>query len=250
VISVKAVNLRAGPGTDYPTVGTSQAGAIYKIQSRNADGTWYEICCIDQTVAWVAASVVSTAGDTSAVEIAQAIPTPPPTPTPLPVPTAAPKPTAVPPAPIAGLHTRQRVGTWEIQAERVQNEKAVYWYDSSKVAMGRYAIVFVLAKNVASGTQDIASTLRPALRDDKGRVYDYSGPWTTERMAMIYATWEFSIGSTVFDDVNPGVETPLLMVWDVKEDVQALNLVMTDGTTTAEWDLGNFSNIPPYQPPH
>ena len=42
-----------------------------------------------------------------------------------------------------GLHTRQNIGSWEIHAERVQNEKAVYEYDRSKVAMGRYAIVAV-----------------------------------------------------------------------------------------------------------
>jgi hypothetical protein len=116
------------------------------------------------------------------------------------------------------------------------------------VAMGRYAIVFVLAKNLASGTQDMASTLAPMLIDDKGRRYDYSDPLTTERMAMIYATWEFSVGKTVFNDVNPGVETPLLMLWDVAEDTQSLTLVLTDGTTRVSWDLGNFSNIPPYKP--
>ena len=74
------------------------------------------------------------------------------------------------------MHTRTQIGTWEIQAERTQNEKAVYQYDSSKVAMGRYAIVFILAKNLASGTQSINSSLAPTLRDDKGRIYDFSDP--------------------------------------------------------------------------
>ena len=142
------------------------------------------------------------------------------------------------------MHTRTQIGSWEIQAERVQNEKAVYWYDDSKVAMGRYAIVFVLAKNLASGTQSIYSSLAPALRDDKGRIYDFSDPLTTERWAMIAAMWEFSVGKSVFDDINPGVETPLLMLWDVNEDVQSLTLIMTDGRNRFEWDLGNFSATP------
>ena len=114
--------------------------------------------------------------------------------------------------------------------------------------MGRYAIVFVLAKNLASGTQSINSSLAPTLRDDKGRIYDFSDPLTTERWAMIYAMWEFSVGKSVFDDINPGVETPLLMLWDVNEDVQSLTLIMTDGRNRFEWDLGNFANIPPYKP--
>lgn len=242
VLADKAINLRSGPGTNYPVMETASAGKQYEITGRNPDGTWFQICCINNATAWVAKSVVTVGGDTNSVTIAANIPTPPPTQTP--------RPTS-PPAPAVqrpGMHTRIQIGTWEIQAERVQNEKAVYWYDNSKVAMGRYAIVFVLAKNLAPGTQRISATLAPALKDDKGRIYDYSNPLTTERMAMIYATWEFSVGKTVFDDINPGVETPLLMLWDVPEDVQSLTLILTDGRTKVEWDLGNFSNIPPYKP--
>ena len=242
VVASKAVNLRSGPGTNYPVVGAASIGKQYEITGRNPDGAWLEICCVNDTAAWVAKSVVTTGGDAGGVKVAENIPAPPPTPTP--------KPTS-PPAPAVqrpGMHTRIQIGTWEIQAERVQNEKAVYQYNSSKVAMGRYAIVFVLAKNLASGTQSISATLGPALKDDKGRIYDYSDPLTTERLAMIYATWEFSVGKTVFDDINPGVETPLLMLWDVNEDVQSLVLILTDGRNRVEWDLGNFSNIPPYKP--
>jgi hypothetical protein len=65
---------------------------------------------------------------------------------------------------------------------------------------------------------------------------------------MIYGCWEFSVGKTVFDDLNPGVETPLLMLWDVQEDVGSLTLIRTDGGSRVEWDLGNFSSILPYKP--
>jgi hypothetical protein len=242
VVANKAANLRSGPGTNYPVVGSAAAGKQYEITGRSPDGAWLETCCLNGKTAWVAKSVVTVGGDAGSVKIAANIPPPPPTPTP--------KPTS-PPAPAVqrpGMHTRTQIGTWEIQAERVQNEKAVYWYGDSKVAMGRYAIVFVLAKNLASGTQRISSSLAPMLRDDKGRIYDYSDPLTTERMAMIHAMWEFSVGKCVFDDINPGVETPLLMLWDVNEDVQSLTLIMTDGHNRFEWDLGNFSNIPPYKP--
>ena len=242
VVANKAANLRSGPGTNYPVVGSAAAGKQHEITGRSPDGAWLKICCINAAAAWVARSVVTVGGDAASVKVAANIPTPPPSPTP--------KPTSPPAPPIQrpGMHTRIRIGTWEIQAERVQNEKAVYQYDSSKVAMGRYAIVFVLAKNLASGTQSINNSLAPALKDDKGRVYEFSDPLTTERWAMIYAMWEFSVGKSVFDDINPGVETPLLMLWDVKEDVQSLTLIMADGRNRFEWDLGTFSNIPPYKP--
>ena len=248
VSTAKAANLRAGPGTNYPVIGSTRPGDTYAILGRNDDGTWFEICCVNAQPAWIAAVVASTSGAVENVEVAQNIPTPPPTATPAPLPTAAPAATQAPVVQRPGLHARQTIGTWEIQAERVQNEKAVYEYSNSKVAMGRYAIVFVLAKNLASGTQDMNSALAPMLRDDKGRIYDYSDPLTTERMAMIYACWEFSVGKTVFDDINPGVETPLVMLWDVSEDVQSLTLILTDGNSEVEWDLGDFANIPPYKP--
>jgi hypothetical protein len=242
VVANKAANLRSGPGTNYPLVGSAAVGKQYEITGRSRDGAWLEICCVKNAPAWIAKSVVTVGGDAGSVKVAANIPTPPPSP--------MPKPTA-PPAPAVqrpGMHTRTQIGSWEIQAERTQNEKAVYQYDSSKVAMGRYAIVFILAKNLASGTQSINSSLAPMLRDDKGRIYDFSDPLTTERWAMIYAMWEFSVGKSVFSDINPGVETPLLMLWDVKEDVQSLTLIMTDGNNRFEWDLGDFANIPPYKP--
>ena len=175
VVANKAANLRSGPGTNYPLVGSAAAGKQYEITGRSPDGAWLEICCVKSVPAWVAKSVITVGGDAASVQVAANIPTPPPTP--------APKPTS-PPAPAVqrpGMHTRTQIGTWEIQAERTQNEKAVYQYDSSKVAMGRYAIVFILAKNLASGTQSINSSLAPMLRDDKGRIYDFSDPLTTER---------------------------------------------------------------------
>lgn len=68
----------------------------------------------------------------------------------------------------------------------------------------------------------------------------------TRRYAIV---WEFSVGQSMFDDVNPGVQTPLLMLWDVPADVQSLSLIISDGTNQVEWNLGNFSKIPPYKPP-
>ena len=86
VIADRVVNLRAGPGINYPIVGTTAQGGTYAIQSRNNDGTWLEICCVDklERTAWVGASVVKTTGDINRVLVAKNIPTPPPSPTPVP----------------------------------------------------------------------------------------------------------------------------------------------------------------------
>ncbi len=147
---------------------------------------------------------------------------------------------------VAGLHDRQTIGGWEIQPERVHNEKAVYSYGNSYVAMGNYAIVIVLAKNVLPGSTSMSETISVRLHDDKGRWYDISKPLTTERFAMLAASWEFSVGPVVFTTIDPGNETPLLILWDVAEDVEACSLVVSDGRTSATWDLGRFADIPPY----
>ena len=70
------MNLRAGPGTNYPVVGATKQGQTYAVQGRTADNTWLEVCRIDQHAAWVAASVVATSGDFARVAVSQNIPPP------------------------------------------------------------------------------------------------------------------------------------------------------------------------------
>lgn len=229
------VNVRSGPGTVYSVVGKLASGDAVRVTGRNGDGTWLEVRLPTGSTGWLASFLVELNMPAEDIPLAVDIPTPPPTPTPTPVPRRA------------GLHERQAIGNWEIQPERVHKEKAVYWYGDETVAMGNYAIVIVLARNLASGTDKMSRTLGLFLRDDKGRTYDFSDPLTTERWAMIAACWEFSIGPTPFTDLGPGHETPLLMLWDVAADVQSLTLVITDGHRRVEWDLGDFANIPPFK---
>jgi uncharacterized protein YraI len=77
VVASKVVNLRSGPGTNYPVVGATRQGQTYAVQGRTADGTWLEVCCIDRHTVWVAASVVATSGDFALVVVSQNIPPPP-----------------------------------------------------------------------------------------------------------------------------------------------------------------------------
>lgn len=83
VVADRTVNLRAGPGTDYPVAGSMEAGARLPVTGRNADGSWFRLCCVDGQPVWVAASVVMTEGDTSLIRVAYVPPTPAPTATPV-----------------------------------------------------------------------------------------------------------------------------------------------------------------------
>ena len=102
VVASKAANLRSGPGTNYPVVGSAAAGKQYEITGRSPDGAWLEVCCVNGKPVWVARSVVAVSGDVDTVAVAQNIPLPP---TPRPAP---------PPAPVA---VRQSGPKWSLVAD-------------------------------------------------------------------------------------------------------------------------------------
>ena len=90
ILAPGGVNLRSGPGTNYPVIGGLQANSRASITGRNADGSWWQIQTDDGQAGWVANSVVE-ASHTEGVAVAAAPPPPPPTPTPLPPPPEQPR---------------------------------------------------------------------------------------------------------------------------------------------------------------
>ena len=94
IIANDTVNVRGGPGTNYPTVGSLAGGERAPILGRDSDSAWWQIELGDSTEGWVFAQIVNTEGDVSGIAVAANIPTPPPPPTASapPTPTTAPKP--------------------------------------------------------------------------------------------------------------------------------------------------------------
>ncbi len=90
------VNIRRGPGTNYPVIGSLSAGQSYDITGKNAAGTWWQLTLNGQP-GWVIANLVSASGDAGTVQVAQNIPQPPAVPTARPQP--RPQPTSPPAAP-------------------------------------------------------------------------------------------------------------------------------------------------------
>jgi uncharacterized protein YraI len=95
VLVRRTITLRAGPGTNFPTVETIEANTSLEIIGITDDGSWLQVLLPDGRMAWLSASVgsVEVAGDIVAVPIAQA-PTSTPTYTQSPTATATPTPTA------------------------------------------------------------------------------------------------------------------------------------------------------------
>jgi uncharacterized protein YraI len=110
------LNVRLGPGTDFPIVGQLGMGGQLALIGRNEAGDWLVVCCVDDKPGWVAARLVSTEADIMALPVGLpptrvpvVTPTAPPQPTvtatptlavtPAPQPTSAPAPTEPPPTP-------------------------------------------------------------------------------------------------------------------------------------------------------
>ena len=86
------VNLRTGPGTNYPKSGFLAQGQSLDIVGRNNDSSWWQVSTTDG-LRWIAVSVTSSSNTDNTIPVVDA-PPPPVTPTPVP-PTATP----VPPQP-------------------------------------------------------------------------------------------------------------------------------------------------------
>ena len=130
-VSGDLINIRSGPGTEFETIGTAAQGESFALQARNAQGDWWQICCVNEQPGWIFGQLATVEGaDTLA--IAADIP-PQPTPaavaaatvaaTPIPVaeaPTPAPvEPTSEPtvPAPLPPVATDSSAGDFNPDAQ-------------------------------------------------------------------------------------------------------------------------------------
>ncbi len=82
VVAASAVNVRGGPGTDYPVVGAMASGDNFRIVARNKAGDWWQIRLPNEALGWVYNAIVKIKGDTTNIPVAVNVPAPPPTPTP------------------------------------------------------------------------------------------------------------------------------------------------------------------------
>jgi hypothetical protein len=93
------LNVRAGPGLDYPIIGQLAPSQTAQVAGKHPEGTWWQIVYPpgSASMAWVSADAqYSSVNDTGTVQIAQLPPPPPPTATPTNPPPAPPTPIPTP----------------------------------------------------------------------------------------------------------------------------------------------------------
>ncbi|MFN8468128.1 MAG: SH3 domain-containing protein [Caldilineaceae bacterium] len=83
--SAVLVNVRNGPGVDYPVVDSLDPGEAAAITGKSSAGDWWQVALGDGQAGWVMSQLVTASGDTANVTVPADIPTPPPTATPAPI---------------------------------------------------------------------------------------------------------------------------------------------------------------------
>jgi uncharacterized protein YraI len=76
--TIEPVNVRSGPGTQYPTHGTAPVGSVFEITGVSQDGEWW-VVKVPKDISntgdgWIAARYTETAGDTSTLPVVEAPP--------------------------------------------------------------------------------------------------------------------------------------------------------------------------------
>ena len=80
LVIVARLNVRAGPGTNYPVLGQVDEGESLSISGRDRSGDWWQVCCVAGEEGWIFSETVTVQGDVSGIPVIPAPPTPVPTP--------------------------------------------------------------------------------------------------------------------------------------------------------------------------
>ena len=132
VTAPQGVNVRTGPGTNFPVIGVAPFGREGEIIGRSADGAWWVVAVPSAPggMGWVAASHVAASNAADVPIIASPAPPVVVIPTPAPTPTPRPQPTATPSAQMSLTADRTTITQGECTTIRwsVENVQAVWVY--------------------------------------------------------------------------------------------------------------------------
>jgi heat shock protein HslJ/uncharacterized protein YraI len=188
VTGASTLNIRSGPGTNFPVIGAARMGDTGTIVGRSQDGRWWVVDApsLPGGVGWVSADFVSA---TNAEDV-PVIPSPPPPP---PTPTRVPPPTAVPP-------TATRVPPTAVPGAQIN-----FWADRTQINRGECATLFWDVQNVRGvWVYPRGSDFNAFPRTGQGNERVCPASTTTYEMRV-----KLTDGSTQFRQVTINVTQPI-----------------------------------------
>jgi uncharacterized protein YraI len=115
--STNSINVRSGPGTDYPILGRFEPGQTAPVTGRNDDGSWWQVSLDQGSLGWIFGELVTVTGQAQAIPVTQA-PPPPPTATPAPQTQTE----AAPPAEASGNSSQASIGSQSPAAQNLRQQ--------------------------------------------------------------------------------------------------------------------------------
>ncbi|MCU0507400.1 MAG: META domain-containing protein [Anaerolineae bacterium] len=222
VTGASALNIRSGPGTNFPVIGVAREGDEGTIVGKSEDGGWWAFDApqVPGGVAWASADfIVATNAENVPVIATPPTPVPPPTRVP---PTAAPTavpPTAVPPTavPTAGPTPQAQIN---------------FWADRTQINLGECATLFWDVRNVQ------AVWVYP--RGADFNQFPVTGQGSQTVCPTATTTYELRAlltdGSTQFRQVTINVIQP------IATPVPPIIPPATDPLAGTRWQVLNFNN--------
>jgi uncharacterized protein YraI len=189
-MAVEYVNIRTGPGTNYPVLGVASPGASAEVSGKSSDGAWWQLMIPTQYspdgFGWVSAGYVVTQ-DTDGVPVAEA-PPPPPTvePTP-PPPTSGAGCSLVSQSPVDG--TQFAIGTGFSTTWVLQNTGSDTW-DQGEVDVRYVGAAANIPLHQGSDVYDLATSVEP------GATYNFTVSMIAPFDPGTYGElWEVALGN-------------------------------------------------------
>jgi heat shock protein HslJ len=190
VSGANVLNIRSGPGTNFPVIGAARNGDTGTIVGRSQDSRWWVVDApsLPGGVGWVSADFVA-ATNADDVPVIPSPPPPPPTPTRVPPPTARPvTATPVPPTPVPP-----------------PGATISFWADRTQINQGECATLFWDVHNVrAVWVYPRGSDFNAFPRTGQGN--ERVCPWATTTYEMRV---KLNDGSTQFRQVTINVTQPI-----------------------------------------
>ena len=70
VINEDLINIRRGPGLEYPPIKLGMRGDQFTIIGRSADDLWWQVCCVEELPAWISKTYVDSDGSVDSIPVA------------------------------------------------------------------------------------------------------------------------------------------------------------------------------------